>query len=87
MNPYKRLSKEEAKKILPEICGPPHRELKDEEHDHMWLILQFLEPISSSNNQRTITDIYRYDGKEYHVHFGFYSDGSPMIEEVDANDS
>ena len=36
-----------------------------------------IEPSSQSNNQRTWTDVYHLNGKEYHVH---YFDEHPEIE-------
>ena len=76
----KKYTKEEAKTRLAEIMGPPRRELKDEEYKHIWLILKFLEPVDSWNNQRTMTDVYKHADKEYHVHYGLYD--YPFIEEV-----
>ncbi len=79
----KNLSKEEAEKLLREIMGPPRRELKGEEYKHTWLILKFIDPVKSSNNQRTFTDVYEHAGKTYHVTYGVYD--LPLIEEVELN--
>jgi hypothetical protein len=81
------ITKEQALAILKKISGPPRRELVGEEHDHMWLVLNLLLPIRSSNNQRTHTDEYRINGVDYHVHYGLHEDGSPMIEEIGDFDS
>lgn len=75
------MTQAEARKYLRKILGPDTRELEGEEHDHTWLILQFMEPFDSSNNQRTCTDKYKIGDIEYHVHFGIYKD-RPMIEVV-----
>ncbi len=80
------MTPEEARKYIRKIMGPEHRELEGEEHDHTWLMLQFLDPIRSSNNQRTSTDEYRVGDKNYHVHYGLHADGRPMIEEVEDDD-
>ena len=47
----------------------------------MLLIFEFIEPIGSSNNQHSWTDIYEYAGKVYHVHIGLYNE--PIIEVVE----
>ena len=80
-NYFNTISKERLAEIAKEVLGPPRRILDGEEHNHMLLVLQFLEPISSSNNQRTQTDVYEQAGKIYHVHYGIYTD-RPLIEEV-----
>jgi hypothetical protein len=59
----------------------PSKFLEGDEYDHMWLILQFLEPVSTSNNQRTITEVYFHNSNAYHVHYGL--DDNPVIEEVE----
>ena len=74
------LSKEAMERIFVEVMGPPRRELEGDDHKHMWLILQFLAPVESSNNQRTITDVYEHAGKTYHVTHGIYD--YPLIEEI-----
>jgi hypothetical protein len=79
----KNYTKEEAEKLLREIMGPPRRELKGEEYKHTWLILKFIDPVESSNNQRTFTDVYEHAGKTYHVTYGVYD--LPLIEEVELN--
>ncbi len=79
------LTKAEALEIIRRISGPPRREILGEEYDHLWLILQFLKPFRSSNNQRTETDEYKHAGKLYHVTYGFGP--KPMIEEIGEFDS
>lgn len=56
------------------------KELKDKEYDHVWTLLQLVEPVSSSNNQRTWTDEYELNGKKYDVTYGL--EDKPLIEEV-----
>lgn len=63
------MTKEEALEILKRIIGFDRRELKGEEYDHIWLILQFLDPVQISNNQRSITEVYEQAGKTYYVHY------------------
>lgn len=56
------------------------KELKDKEYDHVWTLLQLVEPVSSSNNQRTWTDEYELNGKRYNVTYGL--EDKPIIEEI-----
>ena len=73
------MTDKERKKFLRGIFGPELRTLEGEEKDHMWLILQFLDPFDSTNNQQWCTDMYKHNGKEYHVH---YIGEGLMIDEV-----
>ena len=65
----KKMTVEEAKAFLRRVMGPPRRTLTGEERDHMLTVFALIEPISSSNNQRSWTDVYDHAGKTYHVHF------------------
>lgn len=56
------------------------RELEGKEYDHIWTLLQLIEPVNSSNNQRTWTDKYELNGKKYEVTYGL--EDKPLIEEV-----
>ena len=73
-----------AKKDIPEhikrILGLNSRVLEGKEYAHIWTLLQLIEPHSSSNNQRTWTDCYILNGKEYDVTHGL--EDTPIIEEV-----
>lgn len=69
------------KAFLRKVQGPPTRELKDKEYDQIWMLLQMLEPLRESNNQRTWTSEYVLNGKQYHVTYGLGE--HPIIEEVD----
>jgi hypothetical protein len=77
------LTKEEAVAMLRKIMGPPRRELVGEEKSQVWLILQFLEPVEESNNQRSFTEVYHQAGRIYHVHY-FPDADEPVIEELEA---
>lgn len=68
------------KAFLRKVMGPPRRELGKEEREFVLPLLHAIKPESSSNNQRTMTDVYHMGGKVYHVHFGLYD--YPMIEEI-----
>ena len=67
------LTVEQVKNIVQTVMGAPHRELTGDEYDHVWLMLQMMEPSSSSNNQHSWTDIYIIGNQdqftEYHVTF------------------
>ena len=75
-----KMTAEEAKAFVRKIMGPPRRSLEGKERDHIWTLLQLREPTSQSNNQRSWTDVYHLNGKEYQVH---YFGEEPNIEEVD----
>ena len=75
------MSPEELKAFLRKVMGPPRRTLKGQEKDNVWLMIQLIdEPTSASNNQRTITEVYHLNQKEYHV---TYFDGDDFeIDEM-----
>lgn len=66
------------KEFIQHVMGPPKRELKDKEYDQIWLLLQMLEPVKMSNNQRTWTNEYELNGKRYDVTYGL--EDKPIIE-------
>jgi hypothetical protein len=61
------------------IVRPNERTLELQEKADMWLILQFLEPYQSTNNQRFITEHYKYGDEEYQVTF-FDADDFEIVE-------
>ena len=67
------------KKFLRQLNGPERRTLPEQERDHMLTIFRLIDPVESSNNQRTWTDVYEHAGKIYHVH---YVEFETIIEEV-----
>lgn len=80
---FKKLSPERQREILKTVLGPETRELEGEEKDHLWLILQFMDPSWVSNNQQFSSAHYVYNGFIYHVH---YIGEHLMIEEEVAED-
>ena len=65
------------KKFLRAVMGPPRRTLEGQEKENVWLMIQLIdEPTSASNNQRTITEVYHLNQKEYHV---TYFDGDDFV--------
>ena len=77
--PFK--TQEEARAFIRKVMGPPKRELEGKEYDHIWTLLQLIDPVHSSNNQRTWTDEYHLNGKKYDVTFGLGE--QPIIEELE----
>jgi hypothetical protein len=57
-----------------------NRTLNGLEREHIWTLLNLLKPVASSNNQRTITDVYRLNEQVYHVTYGLEEE--PIIEEI-----
>lgn len=76
----RQLTKEQAEELVKKIMGPPRRELEGKEYDQIWLLLQMLEPVKMSNNQRTWTDEYELNSKRYNVTYGL--EDKPIIEEI-----
>lgn len=74
-------TKEEAYDFLVRagIVRPDERILAGQEKAHMWLILQLLESYKSTNNQRFITEYYKYGDEEYQVTF-FDKDEYEIVE-------
>jgi hypothetical protein len=82
MNNYiSNMSPEEAKVFLRKVMGPNRKRLEGQERENVWLmILMQEEPTSSSNNQRSITEVYIFNQREYHVTYMIEDD--PIIEEI-----
>lgn len=76
-----KMSAEERKMMLRKLFGPPTRELEGDELNQTWLVLQFLEPFDTTNNQQWYSEKYMYHEQEYHVHY--VTNGVPMIEIVE----
>ena len=73
------MTPEEAKAFLRKVMGPPKRVLEGDEREHMLTVFKLLEPIESTNNQRSFTDVYEHAGKTYHVH---YFEDEILVEEI-----
>ena len=70
---------EEAKAFIRKVMGPPRRVLEGAEREHMLTVFRLVEPIKSTNNQRSFTDEYVHAGKMYDVH---YFDNEIVVEEI-----
>lgn len=55
-------------RLAKEVMGPPCRTLEGTELEHTKLLLLMIEPTSASNNQRSYTEVYHLNGREYHWH-------------------
>lgn len=75
----------ETQEFIRRVMGPPRRTLEGQEKENVWLMIQLIdEPDSFSNNQRTITEVYKLNQKEYHV---TYFDGDEFeIDEMLVDD-
>ena len=67
------------KKFLRQVNGPERRTLSEQERDQMLIIFGLIDPVESSNNQRSWTDVYEHAGKIYHAH---YVEFETIIEEI-----
>ena len=77
----KTMTTEEARIFIRKVMGPPRRTLEGQEKENVWLMIQLIdEPISVSNNQRTITEVYHLNQKEYQV--TYFSTDNFEIEEM-----
>jgi hypothetical protein len=71
---------EEAREFLRKVMGPPKRQLVGKELEDIQFLMDMCEPISSSNNQRTITDEYLIGGRRYDVTYFPGLDEEPIVE-------
>ena len=73
------MTPEEARIFIRKVMGPTRRKLDGVEKEHMLTVFRLIEPISSSNNQRSMTDIYEHASKVYHV---TYFESDTEVEEM-----
>lgn len=76
---------EKLRRFLRDVMGPMRRQLDENEADKMLVVFALTEPIETSNNQRTITEVYEHAGKTYHVTYGL--DDYPLVEEILENEA
>ena len=75
------MTPEQARAWIRKVMGPPRRTLEGQERENVWLMIMLQdEPDSSSNNQHSITEVYKINQKVYHVHY--FSGEEPEIEEI-----
>ena len=76
---FANMTPEEARVFLRKVMGPDKRTIEGTERDHLFTVFNLLEPMESSNNQRSFTEVYEHAGKTYHVH---YFEGETVLEEI-----
>lgn len=74
------MTPEQARAWIRKIIGPPRRRLEGQEAKSVELMCTLVEPTSTSNNQRTITDVFHINLKEYHI--TYMLEDEPVIEEI-----
>ena len=74
------LTPEETREFLRKVMGPPKKTLEGKERDHLLLLLNLIEPYSSSNNQHSWTDQYKIGLDEYHV--TWFSGEDVIVEKI-----
>lgn len=79
------MTPEEARAWIRKVMGPPRRTLEGQERENVWLMILLQdEPNECSNNQHSITEVYKINQREYHVHY--FSQEEPIIEEIMQDD-
>jgi len=78
------MTKEEAKAFIRRVMGPTKRTLEGQEKENMLTLFRLVEPIESTNNQRSFTNEYLHAGKTYYVH---YFGNDIEVEEVLPDDN
>lgn len=71
------------KALLRAVMGPKRRVVTGAEQDHLMTVFGLIEPIESTNNQHSFTDVYEHACKTYHVH---YLEGEIELEEILSDD-
>lgn len=77
------MTKEQACAFIRKVMGPDCRSIEGLEKEYLLTLFKLVDPVSSSNNQRSITDIYEHADKVYHV---TYFENEIEIEEMLEND-
>lgn len=75
----RNMSKDEAKAFIRRVYSPPKRLLEGAEKEHMLTVFRLIEPVETTNNQKSFTDEYHHAGKVYFVH---YFGSEVEVEEV-----
>ena len=68
------------KKFIRKVMGPDRRKLEGDEREHMLTVFRLIDPVETSNNQHSWTEVYEHAGKTYHVHS--WSDADDEVEEI-----
>ena len=73
------MTPEEARAFIRKVMGPERRTIEGVEKEHLLTLFGLIDPVSSSNNQRSMTDIYEHASKVYHV---TYFESDTEVEEM-----
>lgn len=76
---HAKFTPEEARAWIRKVMGPERRKIEGTEREHMLTVFKLLEPIESTNNQRSWTTVYEHAGKTYHLTTG---DGWDELAEI-----
>jgi hypothetical protein len=79
-DPFKTLTTEQMLEVYKKIMGPARIELVGDEYNEIKSILDNMEPLETSNNQHTMTEVYKLARTTYHVTYGAFD--HPMIEKL-----
>jgi len=84
MRNFPPMNEAEALEFLKKIGMKKRRVVSGTEREHLITLLSLLDPIDTSNNQRTFTETYHHAGKEYELTWGFDIEGEPepYVEEI-----
>jgi hypothetical protein len=78
------MTKEEARAFIRRVMGPSKRTLEGQEKENMLILFKLIDPVETTNNQRSFTDEYVHAGKTYYVH---YFGNDIEVEEVLPDDN
>ena len=73
------MTPEQARAFIRKVMGPERRTIEGVEKEHLLTLFGLIDPVSSSNNQRSMTDIYEHASKVYHV---TYFESDTEVEEM-----
>lgn len=80
---HAKFTPEEARAWIRKVMGPQKRVLEGDEREHMLTVFNLIEPLQTSNNQRSFTEEYEHAGKTYYVH---YFENEVEVEEVEVDE-
>ena len=72
------MTQEQARAFIRKVMGPERRTIEGVEKEHLLTVFRLIEPIGTSNNQRSFTEDYEHAGKKYDV---TYFEDEVIIEE------
>jgi hypothetical protein len=73
------MTQEQARDFIRKVMGPERRTIEGVEKEHLLTVFKLIEPIGTSNNQRSFTEDYEHAGKKYDV---TYFEDEVIVEEL-----